>query len=71
MKPSVLPLPNSISSLTSLGYEQSSLENEVLRNDGELEDFVSLTRENLQRFIRDHFPTTLQLKTQVGHMSLM
>ena len=37
---------------------QSSLEGEVERCDGELTGFVSLCKEILQRFVRDHFPTT-------------
>ena len=49
-------------------FPQSSLENEISRSNGELTDFVSLTREILQRFIREHFPTTIQ--AQVGHVML-
>ena len=46
---------------------QSSLENEVLRVEGNLDNFVSLTQEILLRFLREHFPTTIH--SQVGHMT--
>ena len=37
---------------------QSSLESELLQCDGQLTGFVSLCKEILQRFVREHFPTT-------------
>lgn len=33
---------------------------------GSLDEFVSLTREILKRFIQEHFPTTIH--SQVGYM---
>ena len=46
---------------------QSSLENEVSRVEGDLDNFVSLTQEILLRFLREHFPTTIH--SQVGHVT--
>ena len=39
-----------------LVFLQSSLENEVSRAEGDLDNFVSLTQEILLRFLREHFP---------------
>ena len=41
--------------------QQSSLESEMEANKGEPDGFVSICREILQRFARDHFPTTTTL----------
>ncbi|CAI8044693.1 Protein FORGETTER 1, partial [Geodia barretti] len=40
---------------------ESSLESEMEANKGEPDGFVSICREILQRFVRDHFPTTTTL----------
>ena len=52
-----------------LVFPQSSLENEVSRVEGDLDNFVSLTQEILLRFLREHFPTTIH--SQVGHVPVV
>ena len=39
---------------------QSSLDNELLQRDGDITEFISLTKEILLRFISEHFPTIAQ-----------